>query len=462
MIAPQTFNNYPEFGCAAVKCCPDGTKYANGYIQGDVLPAEHVNWFLSEATVGVSTLQLGMDSIEREMQTLLACSGASPQANCYSQIYDAIMYQICGSVTTWAAPKQHASSENTFGLGNADCYGHLKISDTYTSVLSDCTGVAASQKAVACVYGLANGKAAVGSTAGCALGTASAGTATTAARSDHVHPFPMCSYIDAYSANADRGVMVTCAVTEAGQCQPVGPSICCKFTFNPATGVVCAKTFCGNLCGIASTAINATYLDNATASDSSTNSSIAKRTGSGNLYATIFHDSWIAENIALYTSTVMFRSSDGFLRNTSKANFQSWLGLGGAAYCAASAFRASTWTPSCVECAGKDGSGCTFGTAARYTCSTFAAAYNSCINCVRYAQDSINACYAYYLRSCAVTTDSSKTVYRNGSTGCNKGDSPVLIFNAKSNCGVYVMMPGSSSNMFCSGCSYCYIRFING
>jgi hypothetical protein len=66
----------------------------------------------------------------------------------------------------------------------------LKISDTYTEVLASCTGVAASQKAVACVYTYATGKAAVGNTAGCALGTASAGTATTAARSDHVHPFP--------------------------------------------------------------------------------------------------------------------------------------------------------------------------------------------------------------------------------------------------------------------------------
>ena len=187
MIAPQTFNNYPEFGSAALKCCPDATRYANGYIQGDVLPAEHVNWFLSGATVGVSALQLGMDSIEKEMQTLMCCSGIAACATCYNQIYNAISYQIQQSAAT-KAPVAHASSATTYGVGNASCYGHLKISDTYTSVLSECSGVAASQQALVCVYNSVTTKAGLGNTAGCALGTASAGVAGTAARSDHVHP----------------------------------------------------------------------------------------------------------------------------------------------------------------------------------------------------------------------------------------------------------------------------------
>ena len=37
----------------------------------------------------------------------------------------------------------------------------------------------------------------------------------------------------------------------------------------------------------------------------------------------------------------------------------------------ASCFRASTWTPTCVACAGCDGSGCAFGTAARCAASAF-------------------------------------------------------------------------------------------
>ena len=90
------------------------------------------------------------------------------------------------------APTNHASAATTYGVGNATNYGHLRISDTYTSVLADCEGVAASQMALACAYAeLINcAGAPLGNTVGCALGTASAGTATTAARSDHVHPAP--------------------------------------------------------------------------------------------------------------------------------------------------------------------------------------------------------------------------------------------------------------------------------
>lgn len=109
-------------------------------------------------------------------------------------------YDCCFSDTATAlngkAPTSHASSATTYGVGSADNYGHLKISDTYTSVLAACSGVAASQKALACVYAVAAAAAAgnvsLGNTAGCALGTAAAGTAITAARSDHVHPVPTC------------------------------------------------------------------------------------------------------------------------------------------------------------------------------------------------------------------------------------------------------------------------------
>lgn len=207
-------------------------------------------------------------------------------------------YDCCFSDTATAlngkAPTSHASSATTYGVGSADNYGHLKISDTYTSVLAACSGVAASQMALACVYAVAAAAAAgnisLGNTAGCALGTAAAGTAITAARSDHVHPkqtlvdcackgpsgtafgsaaycaatafrastwtpsLVSCScynYIDAYTASADRGVVLTCAVTAAGQYQTLGPSVTCKFTFNPATGEVKAKTFTGALAGCA-------------------------------------------------------------------------------------------------------------------------------------------------------------------------------------------------------------------
>lgn len=110
-------------------------------------------------------------------------------------------YDCCFTDTATAiggkAPTMHASDATTYGVGNADCYGHVKISDEYTCCIGNAAdGVAASQEALYCVYdfaaGIAAGVASLGNTAGCALGTAAAGTAVTAARSDHVHPVPAC------------------------------------------------------------------------------------------------------------------------------------------------------------------------------------------------------------------------------------------------------------------------------
>lgn len=108
-------------------------------------------------------------------------------------------YDTCfGNVSTTLggkAPISHAVAESTYGVGTATAYGHLRISDTYTSDIGD-PGAAASQSALYNVYDyakqIASSGTTLGNTVGCSLGTASAGTATTAARSDHVHPLPTC------------------------------------------------------------------------------------------------------------------------------------------------------------------------------------------------------------------------------------------------------------------------------
>jgi len=305
MIPLQTFENYPVFGNNATKVQPDNSKYSNGFQEGDVYPAEYVNWAWAKNSKGVTELNTGLTSVEKELNTILTCAGFTPSscADCVDQVYKSMMCKIEACVGT-SAPKAHASSATTYGVGNADCYGHLKISDTYTSVLSACTGVAASQMAVACVYSVANGKAAVGNTAGAALAaTASAGTATTAARSDHVHAIPKCVHTSSdtsawfvfsrYNTCSDSnylldvsnccegtnryGIRVACATAAtaatcaasscyvdrgvssnnynwhllfgysnaAATCSGVYASCGCPLTFNPSTGVLTAKCFCG-------------------------------------------------------------------------------------------------------------------------------------------------------------------------------------------------------------------------
>ena len=147
-------------------------------------------------------------------------------------------------LTSSKAPTNHASTGTTYGIGTSSNYGHVKLSDSTASTSSTSSGVAATPAAVKSAYDLAstaqstansaastastaqstantaqstastaqstantaqstantaqstaNSKASVGSTAGAAdTSSGSSGSATTAARSDHTHPFPGLVY----------------------------------------------------------------------------------------------------------------------------------------------------------------------------------------------------------------------------------------------------------------------------
>lgn len=124
--------------------------------------------------------------------------------------YDCDFTDVGGAIDTLTnckAPNMHASSTTTYGVGNASCYGHVKLSDTFDQVLASCEGVAASQYALATVFSCIAtcGGAPIGNTVACPIGSvASAGVCSTAARSDHVHPVPavplLCDFLKKPSA----------------------------------------------------------------------------------------------------------------------------------------------------------------------------------------------------------------------------------------------------------------------
>lgn len=60
--------------------------------------------------------------------------------------------------TTWndKAPKNHASTATTYGIGTDSNYGHVKLSDSTSSTSSTSGGIAATPKAVKSAYDLAN------------------------------------------------------------------------------------------------------------------------------------------------------------------------------------------------------------------------------------------------------------------------------------------------------------------
>lgn len=55
-----------------------------------------------------------------------------------------------------AAPKAHATTATTYGIGTSSNYGHVKLSDSTSSTSAASSGIAASPKAVKAAYDLAN------------------------------------------------------------------------------------------------------------------------------------------------------------------------------------------------------------------------------------------------------------------------------------------------------------------
>ena len=183
--------NFPEFAGNGTKTPPTDAKRALGYVPSDTFPAEQANWLFNKSSKGVSRGNMGILAMEKELNTIITENGGSPDQTKDNQVYQA----IDGMVTTMGntkAPTNHASANNTYGLGSSSNYGHVKISDTYSSEVSG-DGIAASQKALHDVYAaaIAAGGAPLTNLPPEGLGqTAAAGSGMEAARSDHVHPVP--------------------------------------------------------------------------------------------------------------------------------------------------------------------------------------------------------------------------------------------------------------------------------
>ena len=86
---------------------------------------------------------------------------------------------------TSRAERFHASAYTIFGLGTANVYGHLKLSDSTSSTSDTTDGVAATPKAVKSVQ---DAIPAPSDATPQALGTAAAGSSGDYSRADHVHP----------------------------------------------------------------------------------------------------------------------------------------------------------------------------------------------------------------------------------------------------------------------------------
>lgn len=90
MIPEQTLLGYPLFGDNATKVEPDNNKKSNGWQQGDVVPAEWMNWAWYHNSKGVADLNKGVNSIEKEINNVLSSFGISPAEATNNQLLTAM------------------------------------------------------------------------------------------------------------------------------------------------------------------------------------------------------------------------------------------------------------------------------------------------------------------------------------------------------------------------------------
>lgn len=90
MIPEQTLLGFPLFGDNATKVEPDNNKKSNGWQQGDVVPAEWMNWEWYHASKGVADLNKGVSSMEKEINNVLSNYNITPSELTNNQLMAAL------------------------------------------------------------------------------------------------------------------------------------------------------------------------------------------------------------------------------------------------------------------------------------------------------------------------------------------------------------------------------------
>ncbi|RDY30415.1 hypothetical protein [Lachnotalea glycerini] len=112
---------------------------------------DHVDAVASETTLGHIKIGTGLQMTDDVASVKIANDLTTDDS-------DTVLSAAMGkSLKDNKAPNNHASTSTTYGTGNASNYGHVKLSDNYTtSAGAEATGVGASSKAVADAYNKIN------------------------------------------------------------------------------------------------------------------------------------------------------------------------------------------------------------------------------------------------------------------------------------------------------------------
>ena len=163
-------------------------------------------------------------------------------------------------------------------------------------------------------------------------------------------------------------------------------------------------------------------------SSSATANTVVTRQANGYVYATYYNASNGAENISSYTSYVVFKDSNGWMRMTSLANFKTWFGKANSASSADSATSATSATTATY------GKLTSAGTTTNYNAANFtvpAAAYEIVIAC-KYT--SVSKLFCTSLPKAVLTANNQQLWVSGGrgnSLGSANSDSARCLCNVK-------------------------------
>lgn len=154
----------------------------------------------NSSTAGSDTFTIG-HSASLTAKTSYGSTSTTASANGGSITVTDIKYDEAGHITSSTdrtitlsqstTPASHASTDTTYGVGNASNYGHVKLSDSTSSTNGTSNGTAATPAAVKAAYDLANGKqASIGTTSGILKGNGSGTISAAVAGTDYQAPLP--------------------------------------------------------------------------------------------------------------------------------------------------------------------------------------------------------------------------------------------------------------------------------
>ena len=98
MIPSQTLEEFEPFAESGDKVAPVPAKYAQGYLPGEVFPAQHENFLMGKASRCSTQHRAGLRSIEAELNNVVDAGGAEPDDTDDTQVLDAINYLIAQAI----------------------------------------------------------------------------------------------------------------------------------------------------------------------------------------------------------------------------------------------------------------------------------------------------------------------------------------------------------------------------